>query len=112
MYSGPVVIMFQLGIQTKEKKTRRKSPIQQLVLSSGRGRERVPKLPERSDDPFALPLKARVEKNSRWFPMKANRSERAQKLSVRWAIVDINSSSHAGEQIDACSKTERAVSDC
>ena len=44
------------------KKTRRKSPIQPLVLSSGRGRERVPKLPERSDDPFALPLKARVEK--------------------------------------------------
>ena len=32
--------------------------------------------------------------------------------SVRWAIVDINSSSHAGEQIDACSKTERAVNDC
>ena len=51
MYSGPVVIMFQLGIQTKEKKTRRKSPIQQLVHISGRGRGRVPKLPERSDDP-------------------------------------------------------------
>ena len=64
----------------KKKKTRRKSPVQQLVLSSGRGRERVPKLPERSDDPFALPLKAKVERNSRWFPMKANRSERAQKL--------------------------------
>ena len=44
--------------------------------------------------------------------MKANRSVRAQKLNVRWAIVDINSSCHAGEQIDACSKTERAVSDC
>ena len=27
-----------------------------------------------------LPLKAKVERNSRWFPMKANRSERAQKL--------------------------------
>ena len=44
--------------------------------------------------------------------MKANRSVRAQKLNVRWVIVDINSSSHEGEQIDACSKTERAVSDC
>ena len=49
-------------VYKRRKKTRRKSPIQQLVLSSGRGRELVPKLPERSDDPFALPLKARVEK--------------------------------------------------
>ena len=32
--------------------------------------------------------------------MKANKSVRAQKLNVRWAIVDINSSSHAGEQLE------------
>ena len=87
MYSGPVVIMF-LTWYTNEgkKKTRRKSPIQQLVLSSGRGRERVPKLPERSDAPFALPLKAKVEKQS---------------------MV-----SYEGEQIGACSKIERALGDC
>ena len=70
----------------KKEKTRRKSPIQQLVLSSGRGRERVPKLPERSDDPFALPLKARVEKKQSMV-------------------------SYEGEQIGACSKIERALGD-
>ena len=78
MYSDPVVMhvltWYTNEGKKKKKKTRRKSPIQQLALSSGRGRERVPKLPERSDDPFALPLKAKVERNSRWFPMKANRS--------------------------------------
>ena len=42
--------------------------------------------------------------------LKAKGSMRAQKLNVRWSIVDINSSSHAGEQIDACSKTERYFS--
>ena len=41
--------------------------------------------------------------------LKAKGSMRAQKLNVRWSIVDINSSSHAGEQIDACSKTERCL---
>ena len=42
--------------------------------------------------------------------LKAKGSMRAKKLNVRWSIVDINSSSHAGEQIDACSKTERCFS--
>ena len=55
------ILTWYTNLVTREKKTKRKSPIQQLVLSSGRGRERVPKLPERSDDPFALPCGERIE---------------------------------------------------
>ena len=58
------------------------------------------------------PLKRIRLRSHAAIELKANGSVRAQKLNVRWTIVDINSSSHAGEQIDACSKTEHAVSIC
>ena len=89
---------------------RARSKIARAIRSSAVDIWRTRVLSALKRNPFELPLKARVEKNNRWFPMKANRSVRAQKLNVRWAIVDINSSSRAGEQIDACSKTERCFS--
>ena len=91
-------------------RARARSKIARAIRSSAVDIWRTRVLSALKRNPFELPLKARVEKNNRWFPMKANRSARAQKLNVRWAIVDINSSSHAGEQIDACSKTERCFS--
>ena len=55
MYSGTfcTVVYFNLGYElgNTKKKTKRKSPIQQLVHSSRRGCERVPQLPELSDVP-------------------------------------------------------------
>ena len=56
MYSGTfcTVVYFNLVYKlgnTKKKKTKRKSPIQQLVHSSRRGCERVAQLPELSDVP-------------------------------------------------------------
>ena len=83
-------------------RARARSKIARAIRSSAVDIWRTRVLSALKRNSFELPLKARVEKNNRWFPMKANRSVRAQKLNVRWAIVDINSSSHAGEQIDAC----------
>ena len=48
-------------VYKRKKKNETKSPIQQLVHGSRRERGRVPKLPERSDDPFALPCGERIE---------------------------------------------------
>ena len=42
--------------------------------------------------PFALPCGEWIE---------GERIDACSKMNVRWSIVDINSSSHAGEQIDA-----------
>ena len=45
------ILTWYTNLATRKTKTKRKSPIQQLVHSSRRGRERVPKLPELSDAP-------------------------------------------------------------
>ena len=94
MYSGPVVIMFLLGIQTKEKKRDESSQFSSSFMARGASASAFQSCPS---DPI---LSGRYIANSRYVSIEAYPFAL---LCGEWI---------EGERIDACSKNERAVIDC